>query len=297
MHGYVRVDGKIGIRNNVAVIYTCLQVRHVAQQIALGIPRGEVLGLNSSSDNGNAAVIIELCKHPNIAAAVIVGLDEQDEQASLLLGAIANTAKSVASIQVLVDGGTVQAVLKGIRIGSLLARQAENARQIPVALSNLIVGVIDDGKRAAKNDAYPAVEWVINWITARRGTVVCSSSLPAALSAQDTLVFGQAPAAAGIYRMEQASLHALLASGAHLILLVSGTGNVTGSAITPVIKICGNSDVFLRLSDDMDIDAGQAAEGQEEAIDIGRRILEKLVDVAAGEPSKAEVLQHREFYW
>lgn len=296
MHGYLRADGKIGIRNNVAVIYTCLQVRQVAERIARSIPRGEIFGLRNGDDSTNAAIITGLCQHPNIAATVIVGLDDEDEPASVLVDAMLQIAKPVASIQVLSDGGTVKAVLKGIRIGNILARQTDAARQIPVALSNLIIGVIDDGRASSNNGAYPAVEWVVNWITARRGTVICSSSLPDVIPARETLAFGQTPALPGIYRVERADLNALLSSGAHLILFISGNGSIVGSVVAPVIKICGNAEVFQRLGDDMDIDAGQAIQSQEAAAGIGRSILEKLVDIAAGEPSKAEVLQHKEYY-
>lgn len=294
MHGYLRPDGKIGIRNSIAVIYTCLQVRHVAEQIAQGISRAEVFGFRENSGTIQIPLIMELSKHPNIVAAIIVGLDDEDEAASQLADEISKTGKPTALIQVLSDGGTVKAALKGIRVGSVLARQADDGQRIPVSLTDLVIGVVYDDPAGTENAAYPAIEWVIRWITARRGTVI-GCRLPDDLTIKETLSFGQKPSTAGLYRLENSSFSTLLASGAHLIVLVSGKGSVTGSIVAPVIKVCGNSEVYRRLYDDMDLDAGQAADGAEATLEIGRNILSRLVDVAAGEPSKAEILQHKEY--
>lgn len=294
MHGYLRPDGKIGIRNSIAVIYTCLQVRHVAEQIAQGISRAEVFGFRENSGTIQIPLIMELSKHPNIVAAIIVGLDDEDEAASQLADEISKTGKPTALIQVLSDGGTVKAALKGIRVGSVLARQADDGQRIPVSLADLVIGVVYDDPAGTANAAYPAIEWVIRWITARRGTVI-GCRLPDDLTIKETLSFGQKPSTAGLYQLENSSFSTLLASGAHLIVLVSGKGSVTGSIVAPVIKVCGNSEVYRRLYDDMDLDAGQAADGAEASLEIGRNILGRLVDVAAGEPSKAEILQHKEY--
>jgi len=230
MHGYLRPDGKIGIRNSIAVIYTCLQVRHVAEQIAQGISRAEVFGFRENSGTIQIPLIMELSKHPNIVAAIIVGLDDEDEAASQLADEISKTGKPTALIQVLSDGGTVKAALKGIRVGSVLARQADDGQRIPVSLADLVIGVVYDDPAGTANAAYPAIEWVIRWITARRGTVI-GCRLPDDLTIKETLSFGQKPSTAGLYQLENSSFSTLLASGAHLIVLVSGKGSVTGSIV------------------------------------------------------------------
>lgn len=294
MQGYLRSDGKIGIRNNIAVIYTCLQVRHVAEKIAQGIPRAEVFGFQDNNGSVHIPIIMELSKHPNIAATVIVGLEEADGQAGQLADEISQTGKPTAVIQVLSDGGTVKSALKGIRVGSVLARQADDVQRVPISLADLVIGVVYDAPSGTENAAYPAIKWVISWITARRCTVI-GCGLPDTSAVKETLSFGQKPSAPGLYLAENTSFNALLASGAHLIVLVSGKGSVTGSIVTPVIKICGNSEVYRRLYDDMDLDAGQASDGVEATLEIGRNILSRLVDIASGEPSKAEILQHKEY--
>jgi altronate hydrolase len=70
---------------------------------------------------------------------------------------------------------------------------------------------------------------------------------------------------------------------------------VVGSAIAPVIKICANPETFLRLRDDMDVDAGRILEGAATLGDVGREIHEQILAVAAGQKTRSEALGHQEF--
>ena len=91
-------------------------------------------------------------------------------------------------------------------------------------------------------------------------------------------------------------LMALTAAGCHLTILVTGRGNVVGSAVAPVIKVTGNSRTFRRMQGDMDFDAGPVLTGAETPGDLGLRLADKVLSVAGGEPTRAEVLGHREYF-
>ena len=54
----------------------------------------------------------------------------------------------------------------------------------------------------------------------------------------------------------------LISCGAHIVLLVTGRGNVVGSAVGPCIKITGNHSTFQRMRDDMDFDASPILSGE-----------------------------------
>jgi altronate hydrolase len=87
----------------------------------------------------------------------------------------------------------------------------------------------------------------------------------------------------------------LLAAGCQAILFVTGRGSPVGAPLAPVIKITGNSGTFIKMSDDMDLDAGPILSG-ERSFDLMADELETLVaSVCAGEPTKSERLGHREF--
>ncbi len=87
----------------------------------------------------------------------------------------------------------------------------------------------------------------------------------------------------------------MVASGAHMIVFTTGAGSVVGQAVAPVIKVVSNSRVFQRLADDIDVNAGTIADGAESIDGVGARILERVVAMASGEPSRSEALGHQEF--
>ena len=71
----------------------------------------------------------------------------------------------------------------------------------------------------------------------------------------------------------------MIASGCHEVLFVTGRGSVSGSALSPVIKICANPDTYRRLADEWQIKAegpGQAAEelsgGNQQKVVLARSV-------------------------
>lgn len=88
----------------------------------------------------------------------------------------------------------------------------------------------------------------------------------------------------------------LISAGAHIVLLVTGRGNVVGSAVSPCIKITGNEDTYRRMEDDMDFDASPVLRGKATQEEQAESLEELIVRTASGEKTKSEVLGHREFY-
>ena len=87
----------------------------------------------------------------------------------------------------------------------------------------------------------------------------------------------------------------LISCGSHMVVFTTGRGSVIGSVISPVVKVCGNPKTYARMSGDMDINAGRIMTGEAGIAEVGREILDCIVDVAAGKPSKSEALGHREY--
>lgn len=88
----------------------------------------------------------------------------------------------------------------------------------------------------------------------------------------------------------------LLAAGAQLLLFTTGRGSVVGSALAPVVKICGNPRTSRHMADNVDVDAGPIVEGTATIPEIGERVFALAGAVAAGQATKAEILGHEE-YW
>ena len=88
----------------------------------------------------------------------------------------------------------------------------------------------------------------------------------------------------------------LISSGAQIVLFVTGRGSVIGSPVSPLIKITGNRQTYQRMEEDMDFDASPVLTGAQTMTDAAQNLLELVVAVAAGQPSKPEALGHREYF-
>jgi altronate dehydratase len=88
-------------------------------------------------------------------------------------------------------------------------------------------------------------------------------------------------------------------SGAQIVVFTTGRGTTIGNAIAPVVKLASNSEVFERMSRDIDLSAGGVIDGTETIDAVGARLFEHILRVASGEiPACAETSKHREFqFW
>ncbi|MEP0233708.1 altronate dehydratase family protein [Roseibium sp.] len=81
-----------------------------------------------------------------------------------------------------------------------------------------------------------------------------------------------------------------VASGANLIVFTTGRGSVSGYQPTPCIKLATNSEMYGRMSEDMDINCGAVVTDGVSLEDKGMEIFDAIVRVASGEKTKSEEL-------
>jgi altronate hydrolase len=81
-----------------------------------------------------------------------------------------------------------------------------------------------------------------------------------------------------------------IASGATMIAFTTGRGSAFGCKPSPSIKLSSNSEIYARMSEDIDLDCGGIADGRSTIPQMGAAILDRLLDVASGAPSKSEAL-------
>jgi len=121
---------------------------------------------------------------------------------------------------------------------------------------------------------------------------------------EDTLEYAETPKVRGINLMQgpgydQESTPGLVAAGATVVVFTTGNGTTIGNAIAPVLKLASNNRVFEKMSQDLDISAGNVIDGTESIAEVGERLFEYVRKTASGEiQAKAEILKHREFqFW
>jgi len=81
-----------------------------------------------------------------------------------------------------------------------------------------------------------------------------------------------------------------VASGATLIAFTTGRGSAFGCKPSPSIKLSSNTEIYRRMTEDIDLDCGPIADGGATVAQKGGEILDYLLDVASGQRTKSEAL-------
>ena len=75
----------------------------------------------------------------------------------------------------------------------------------------------------------------------------------------------------------------LAGSGCNMIIFTTGLGTPTGNPISPVLKLSSNTNLFERMNDIIDLDAGTVITGKDTIATMGEKILNYIIKVASGE--------------
>jgi len=160
MQGYLRSDGRKGIRNVVAVIYTVECSHHVATRIASGMEDDvHVIGFGGCYPNDYAALMLErLATHPNVGAVLLVSLGCEGFDRAELARTVARTGRPVEVLVVQQAGGTRATIEAGRAWVSRAREQIAGAPRVPMELSDLVIGTICGGSDSTSGiTANPAV--------------------------------------------------------------------------------------------------------------------------------------------
>jgi altronate dehydratase large subunit len=116
----------------------------------------------------------------------------------------------------------------------------------------------------------------------------------------EVLEYAESPTQRGLVLMDTPgqdaeSVTGLIAGGTQVIAFTTGRGNPMGSPIAPVIKIATNSNIYMRMKENIDINAGEIITGRKTVREIGEKIFREVIRVASGKLTKSEILGHREF--
>ena len=79
------------------------------------------------------------------------------------------------------------------------------------------------------------------------------------------------------------------ASGCNLVCFTTGRGSAFGAKPSPSIKIATNTEMYNRLTEDMDINAGTILSDGRSVAEVGQEIYQIFLRVASGEKTKSEL--------
>lgn len=86
------------------------------------------------------------------------------------------------------------------------------------------------------------------------------------------------------------SVTGMVAGGAQVVCFTTGRGSVFGGKPAPSIKLCSNSETYQRMTEDMDVNCGEIADGTATVPEMGQRIFDLVVATASGRRTASELL-------
>ena len=146
--GYLRADGRRGIRNTVAVAYLVECARHVANEMVLPLrdQGAQVIGFPGCFPNDYAQTMMErLCTHPNVGAVLLVSLGCESFNRFQLEKVIANSGRPVKSIVIQQTGGTRSSIETGRRWVAERIEALKGTPRAAMGIEDLIIGTVCGG--------------------------------------------------------------------------------------------------------------------------------------------------------
>jgi altronate hydrolase len=202
--GYVREDGRVGTRNYIAVAAASNCSAHVTELVArsfagetlpenvdgvVAFPHGDGCGQAFGPDMDQMRRTMGgVLMHPNVSAAVLVGLGCEGNQVDTYLDSEASRAGRLAVLTLQESGGTPGTVEAARReIARFIARAAGERRR-PAPASRLVLGLNCGGSDSFSGiTANPALGHVSDLLAALGGTPVLAET-PEIFGAEHLLV-------------------------------------------------------------------------------------------------------------
>lgn len=179
--GYLRPDGRVGVRNLVAVIpstYCAVRVaRWIADRVQGAVALHHSVGCSQVGLDleMTARTLKNLGRHPNVAAVLVLGLGCERLTSTELAEGIAESGKPVERITIQDVGGSLKALEEGASIVRKLAQHVSTFKREQFGLEHLAVATECGGTDAFSGIlANPAVGIAADMVVAEGGTVMIS---------------------------------------------------------------------------------------------------------------------------
>lgn len=384
--GYPRADGRAGTRNHIAVVGASNCSAYATQKIeeAFKDESFDGTGIDGvmafahedgcGKAEGTDAQLLRrtldgLVDHPNIAAAVVVGLGCEVNQIGYYTRPEANGDVPRRGFTLQESGGSGRVVADSVKAVWELIDEVGKMERVPCPVSKLTVSLECGGSDGFSGiTSNPGVGYCSDLIVKQGGTA-CLGETTEIWGAEHLLTrravsrkvgrrlldmldwyfdyvgrFKDAPTfnsnpspgnrAGGISNIAEKSLGAvakggasnltavydyaeritesgfvfmnspgydppsvagMVAGGCNICLFTTGRGSCFGFPTAPVVKVASNTPMATFMNEDMDINAGLVADGEENIPQLGERMYEFVLDVASGRKTHSERLGHREF--
>lgn len=151
MTGWLRRDGRKGIRNVVLVAYLVECANHVCKRIARSFDETQVqvIGFSGCFPSGYGhEMMAALCTHPNVGAVQLVSLGCENFLKADLVKTIAASGRPVNLITIQDSGGTSTSINEGKTWVLDAVNRLAAQERVPMDVGELVIGTICGGSDA-----------------------------------------------------------------------------------------------------------------------------------------------------
>jgi altronate dehydratase large subunit len=182
--GYRRPDGSVGVRNHILVVAVTDCVEEVARKIASNVKEAVAVTQHYGCLRiGNEQVINILggaARNPNVAAVLLVNMGCESLKPDLIADEIEKSRKPFETLTVQKEGGTVNTVMKGVKIIREFAEEASELKRELFNIKNLVVGAKCGGSDTTSGiAANPAVGVAVDMLIDMGATVILGEPIEA----------------------------------------------------------------------------------------------------------------------
>ena len=174
--GYLRSDGRKGIRNIVLVAYLVECAHHVSREIVINFRNQPVhlIGFGGCYPNTYADRMMNaLCTHPNVGAVLLVSLGCESFNRKRLQENIAASGRPVKLVGIQSTGGTKKSIVDGVEFIKAALEEIKKVPMSGININELIVGTVCGGSDATSGiTANPAVGRAFDMLTSLGGTAI-----------------------------------------------------------------------------------------------------------------------------
>jgi altronate hydrolase len=176
MQGYLRADGRKGIRNVILVAYLVECAHHVARRIvdAIGDRDVQLIGFPGCFPNDYALRVMQsVATHPNVGGIVLVSLGCESFNRSAVAEAAQSTGRPVQTLVIQEAGGTSKTIERGILAVRNMQAELATAPAVDFDLDDLVIGTICGGSDGTSGiTANPAIGRCFDRLVAEGATCI-----------------------------------------------------------------------------------------------------------------------------
>jgi len=179
--GYRRPDGRVGVRNYLAIIPSVFCANKTVERIAAQVPGA--IALKHPVGCSQVGLDLELTArtlcamgcHPNVGAVLIVGLGCERFNPQELYDAVKANGKPVEMLLIQKEGGTTNTIRRGAELAKKLMEYVQAQQRVECDVSELMIATKCGGTDATSGlAANPAVGNMADRIVAEGGSAILS---------------------------------------------------------------------------------------------------------------------------